>query len=321
MRQINPITLALIAGAALLLILGFLFLRGGNEDQDKLTGNERATAAADDPEKRCSSKATYDLIKRELFRRAAQVRGSDQASFNRLADYAALRMERPVLESEDEEKQQVSCSGSLSLDLPPGVAVVGGRRSLTSDVDYSLQRAADGSGDVLTLSNADAIITPLATLARTAQGASPSPSPADPTYDVPGETPPPSIAPTPAPPPTAAAPYAPAPVRPPVQQQRPDPVQSSTARPSFNCSNARTRGEIAVCRDGGLASLDRQMASQFNQAYAQAGPGERAMLNRTRTRFLTFRDRCESDACVADAYRGRMAEIRDIMSGQWSPPR
>lgn len=311
MRRINPTTLALIAGAALLLILGIVFLRGGNEDQDKLTGNESSTAAADDPEKRCSSKATYDLIKRELFRRAAQVRGSDQASFNRLADYAALRMERPVLESEDEDKRQVSCSGSVSIDLPPGVAVVGGRRTLMSDVDYSLQRAADGSGDVLTLGNADAIITPLATLARTAQSA-PPPNLPDPTFDGPGEIVAPDLTPTPAPsPPPPSVP----------EPQRPDPVPSSSARPSFNCANARTRGEIAVCRDGGLAALDRQMAVQFNQAYAQAGPGERAMLNRTRTRFLTFRDRCGSDACIADAYRGRMAEIRDILSGQWSPPR
>ncbi|MEO6360171.1 MAG: hypothetical protein ABIO43_06320 [Sphingomicrobium sp.] len=314
MRRLTPTNLALIAGAALLLILGFLLLRGGDEDQDKLTGNESSTAAADDPEKRCSSKATYDLIKRELFRRAAQVRGSDQALFNRLAGYAALRMERPVLESEDEEKRQVSCSGSLSLDLPPGVAVVGGRRTLTSDVDYSLQRAADGSGDVLTLSNADAIITPLATLARTAPGTSPPLNPADPTYNGPGEMVPPNIAPMPAPAPSPPPPPAPEP-------QRPDPLESASARPSFNCANARTRGELAVCRDSGLAALDRQMASQFNQAMGQAGPGERVMLDRTRTRFLTFRDRCGTDDCIADAYRGRVAEIRDIMSGQWAPPR
>ena len=46
------------------------------------------------------------------------------------------------------------------------MAVVGGRRTLTSDVDYTVQPAADGSGNVVLLRNADAIIAPLATLAR-----------------------------------------------------------------------------------------------------------------------------------------------------------
>jgi uncharacterized protein len=43
------------------------------------------------------------------------------------------------------------------------------------------------------------------------------------------------------------------------------------------------------------------------------------MLQRTRASFLRFRDRCTSDACIADTYRGRMREISDIMSGRWSP--
>ncbi|MEO5773692.1 MAG: hypothetical protein ABIQ32_06195 [Sphingomicrobium sp.] len=315
MRRINPTTIALIAGAALLLLVAFLFLRGGNEDQDKLTtANETAAAAAQDPEKRCASKATYDLIKRELFRRAAQLRGSDQAAFNGLAGYAAVRMERPVLESEDKDKGQVNCSGFISLDLPPGVAVVGGRRTLSADVDYSLQRAADGSGEVLTLGNAEAIITPLATLARTSQTAqepgnivAPAQGPAAPLPTVNN--------PIPAPPPPVAAP-----TPQPVPEPAPRPRQT-VALPSFNCSFARTRGEIAVCRNEDLAQLDRIMASHFNRAMSEAGPGERAMLTRTRTRFLSYRDGCGSDACIAGAYRDRIAEIRDIMSGQWSAPR
>jgi uncharacterized protein len=52
---------------------------------------------------------------------------------------------------------------------------------------------------------------------------------------------------------------------------------------------------------------------------AAATPGERAMLTRSRNRFLAFRDRCASDACIADAYRGRIAEITDIMSGRFEP--
>jgi uncharacterized protein len=72
-----------------------------------------------------------------------------------------------------------------------------------------------------------------------------------------------------------------------------------------------------VCGDPGLAALDRQMAAQFSTALARADPEERALLQRTRSRFLSNRDGCRYDACIADAYRGRMREIGDIMAGRW----
>ena len=57
--------------------------------------------------------------------------------------------------------------------------MVGGRRSLMSDVDYTVQPAADGSGNVVLLRNADAVIAPLATLARVGQAAQPPAAPAE----------------------------------------------------------------------------------------------------------------------------------------------
>ena len=120
-------------------------------------------------QKLCASNATYDLIKRELFRRAAQLRGADQPAFDQIPRLAVVRMENPVMENEDSTTHAVNCSGSLSLDLPPGVAVVGGRRTLTADVDYTVQQAADSSGSVVLLRNADSIIALLATLARVEQ--------------------------------------------------------------------------------------------------------------------------------------------------------
>ena len=39
----------------------------------------------------------------------------------------------------------------------------------------------------------------------------------------------------------------------------------------------------------------------------------RAELERSRGRFLNYRDQCQSDDCIADAYRGRIREIRDIV--------
>src|SRR5690349_16565652 len=74
-RGFNPVLIA-FGGLLLLLILLWLFTGNRNPDQDKLTGQGSSVAA--NPEKLCASSATYDLIKRDLFKRAAQLRGSDQ---------------------------------------------------------------------------------------------------------------------------------------------------------------------------------------------------------------------------------------------------
>ena len=306
MRRLNPTAIALLAGALVLLLMIFVFAGGGRSNTDRLTDAQvAAEAEASDPEKRCSSQATSDLIKRELFRRAAELRGSDQAAFDRLAAYSVVRMDAPMLRSHDEQLGTISCAGSLALDLPPGVAVVGGRRTLTANINYALQPAADGSGDVLTLSNADAIITPLATLARVGSPAGDPLAPAAPAEPGAEILPPLGDEPPPQPPAT-----------PPPQDVGPPPPQPS-ASPSFNCRFARSRGEIAVCNDPGLAALDRQMAAQFSTALAQADSGERALLQRTRADFLRYRDNCPSNACIAETYRGRIREIRDIMAGRW----
>src|SRR4051812_48548567 len=138
-RQLNWTTIALIAGLVLVLLIVVYFATGRNSDQDKLTGTEIAGSPAETtPEKSCSAKATYDLIKRELFRRAAQLRGSDQAAYDKLSAYAVVRMDNPVLESEDSKTGGGNCSGALSPDLPPGVAGGGGRRPLVSAVDLTV---------------------------------------------------------------------------------------------------------------------------------------------------------------------------------------
>lgn len=292
-QKLNPTVLALIGGLVILLLLIAYFASSRNPDQDKLSDTQLSQAQPMSAEKRCSSQATYDLIKRELFRRAAQLRGNSQAAYDKISASAVVRMENPVLESENDGA--ANCSGSLSLDLPPGLVVVGGRRTLTSDVDYTLQPAADGSGTVVLLKNADAIIAPLATLARVAQAA-PEPTAPEDTNTVAPEVPEGTETPEPAAP-------------------------TSGARPSFDCANARTRSEIAVCSDTGLAALDRNMASQYSRALGSASAQQRALLQSTRDRFLSYRDRCPNNSCISDAYVGRMREIRDIMEGRWSPQR
>jgi hypothetical protein len=301
-QRINWTTIALVAGLVLLVLIVAYFASNRNPDQDKLKDAQIAQAQPQDAEKRCASKATYDLIKSELFRRAAQLRGSDQPAYDKLSAYASLRMENPVMESEDNKVGAVNCSGSVSLDLPPGVAVVGGRRTLMADVDYTIQPAADGSGMVVLLRNADAIVAPLATLARTAQPPAQPEANVDSNETAPAETNGTVV--------EQAAPAAPSAT-----------PSATNAQPSFNCANARSRGEVAVCSDPGLAALDRNMAAQYRRSVAAASPDQRELLRETGERFVRYVNRCGSNSCIGEAYVGRMREIRDIMEGRWSPPR
>ena len=94
----------------------------------------------------------------------------------------------------------------------------------------------------------------------------------------------------------------------------------AAVRPSFNCRYARTRSEVAVCSDAGLAGLDQQMAVQFNTAYRQGTAAQREVLERSRLRFLYRRDRCRSASCIAAVYQARMSEINDIAARNWREP-
>jgi hypothetical protein len=238
-----------------------------------------------------------------------------------------VRVTNPVLREEDEGLERVSCTARVALDLPPGVQVVGGRRTLSASISYALQPAADGSGDVLTLSGAEGITVPLATLSR--EGAVPAPTTSDApaadngiTYRQPdGED---SDVLQPAAPNTSPPPEAPAPVdRTPERVAPPPPVAPPTTAavsPSFNCARAGNRAERAICGNSGLAALDRQMANRFFAARREANTTQRVLLDRTRGSFLAYRNRCTNDSCIAAAYQGRIREIGDIMADRWVAP-
>ena len=291
-RRLNPIILALLGGVVILLGLVWFFSSNRNPDQDRLSNPQIEQTAQSDSTKLCTDRDVYLIIKRQLFARAAQAKGTDQAAFDKLAGVALLRMENAVMEGEDTSSHAISCSGSLSLDLPPGVAVTGGARTLTADVDYTVQPPGDAGALTVQVRNADAIVTSLATLERVAEPIAPENGAADPLAPLDSNT---------------AAPNAPA-------------TSAATlpgmGRPSFDCANAHSSGEAAVCADSGLAALDVNMAAQYRRALASATPTQKALLQSTRDRFLAYRDRCPSRQCMADGYVGRMREIRDIMEGR-----
>jgi uncharacterized protein YecT (DUF1311 family) len=290
LQRMNWTTVALVGGLVLLILLIAYFATNRNSEQDKLTSAEVTPSVALTHEKLCSSKSTYALIKSELFRRAAQLRGSDRAAYDRLAGYAVVRMDNPVMESEDSSTGAVNCSGSLALDLPPGVAAAGGRRTLLADVDYTV-----GASGGVALRNADSIVSSLATLTRVAEPRQTAEAgEVAPEVNVAGSE---------------------------SANVQPGPATSYPGRPSFDCSKAHTQGEIAVCSDSGLSALDLNMATQYRRALAAASPQEQEVLRQTGRRFYVYRDHCPNRQCIADAYVGRMREIRDIMEGRWTPAR
>lgn len=286
---------------ALAVAASLSLLACGPRDEDKLGDDALASAAGgggSEPDTRCAAQSAQDEVKRQLFARAAEIRGSNAADFASIAGFALIQLDGAMPDVRGGVGRMVECRGRATLRLPAGLSVAGGRTAIGGDISYSI---APGMSGTVTLGQGDSIATPLATLAHN--------RPAAPVVVAPPVEE------------EALDPLAPADPRP---EAMPEPLPAdpvAAARPSFNCGAARTAGELAVCDSPPLAALDRAMAAQYRGALAAAGPDERRLLVETRDRFLAFRDRCDSEACIATAYRGRMREIDDIVAGRWRPVR
>ena len=324
MRSISTTAVVLITGVLAALLIAYVFSNNNTEE---------------DNGPHCIGQYGLGPVKDELFRRAAALRGTNDPAFAAVKRYSVIRAASRIYRKRH-GGSKVSCVGSVALDLPPG-AVAGGRPSLTSNLSYELEAERDGTVRLLSLNKADAIVTGLAAIGQSGQASEPltatpaadeATPPAEAERQPAAKTPPPPGAPggrrpeasrppaTPEQPRAVRQPKSTAPLAAPKVGPRPAtpvPPPISIAKPSFNCRYARTGGEIAVCHDPSLASLDRQMAAQFYSALSVARPGQRTMLQRSRNRFLSYRDSCRSTACIAGAYRARMQEISGIMNGDW----
>lgn len=277
-----------------LLILATALGACGRHNPDRLDDNQLASVAVDktkSPDERCAAAAAQEAVKRELFRRAAEVRGSNAEAYEKIASFSVLVVEGAAPVAAVAASEAVDCRARGTLRLPPGLHAAGGRTSLSGDLAFSI--GAD-RGATVSLSQGDAIILPLATLTQqrgtTSQPLPPSipvPLPVVPT------APQSTFGMSPSPKPRAVGPG-----------------------PSFNCARANARSEMAVCASSGLSALDRSMADHFRFALTRADPDQARALEGTRNRFLAYRDRCGSDACIAQAYRGRIREIDDIIAGR-----
>jgi uncharacterized protein YecT (DUF1311 family) len=275
--------------------------------------NERRREREAQLRRACASELTYDRLKEYAFDEAQRIRGRDAELLDQVANASVVRMEEPVVKSRDEALNVTVCSGRFVLELPPGAEnAFDGARRLTADVEYSAQAAVDGSGLVYHLTGAEPIIYRLATIGglpsglRTVQAAPGTSPPAA----RPAPSPP---APAPAPAPSPAAEPRPEPrAQPPAPPRTAEERQARAPRPSYSCRHASTRTEIMVCANPSLAAADRRMASVYYAEMARADGSIRQQLRRSRDRFLSRREGCRNEACVAAAYEERVREIRAI---------
>jgi uncharacterized protein len=86
---------------------------------------------------------------------------------------------------------------------------------------------------------------------------------------------------------------------------------------SFDCSRARAADEIAVCGNPRLSALDSEMGGLW-YAYSRVPMlmgGNGARMDEARA-FLARRHACgHHAACIAAAYRDRIAELRQAVAG------
>lgn len=252
----------------------------------------------------CTDPSAGRLIKEELFRRAGGLRGADQAQLSQVAGHASVRIDSA--QRKPEQGGIVGCSGWVALDLPPELAVDGGRTNLNAELSYALAHDR-GRMRVASLSGEGRLVRTLATL---------GPAPRQPDQDKPIEPAQVASATARKAPVDVAEIKRPTPVATPARAPRPpakSPPMTASAAASA-CSGSRA--EQLVCANTNLSSLDRQLSLLYRQSWSQADEKRRAALLGTRQRFNDRREACSSPNCMTTAYLSRLKEISDIMAGR-----
>jgi len=265
-----------------------------------------------DPAARCASASNAKLIKQELFARAARVRGADAAVYRKLAAYSVIRLQAPHSVRSDADRRTLYCNAAVGLDLPPGVAIPGGRTSVTSDIGYSLKSGGDGR-DALELFHAGTIARDLATLVSVRAPADQS-APAE-SVDGPAPAvarPPAPIIPAPPPPARVEQPRV---VQPPRVVPPPRVVQPPRVVPPPRVAPPRAEPQQPQKASPGVGGLDRALGALFTQSVQRADAAKRRTLYRDHYRFIARLNRCSSEACSRSEYLGRMREISNTMTG------
>lgn len=135
-------------------------------------GDENAAGATTQAEGTCVAAETIQGVKASLFEKVRAASEGNSSMFNEFEAGSVVSIEVPVVDQHEPQLRRTVCSGLLVLDLPPGSeGSFNGERQLVTEVRYSSQMAADGSGAVFAVFGAE----PMA--ARIAQAVSARPMP------------------------------------------------------------------------------------------------------------------------------------------------
>jgi uncharacterized protein len=85
--------------------------------------------------------------------------------------------------------------------------------------------------------------------------------------------------------------------------------------PSFDCAKATHEVEMLICKDAGLADLDRSLSSLYATVLKHTPASQQKGLKAEQRGWVKGRDDCwKSDdmrGCVASEYRSRIDELKD----------
>lgn len=323
-------------GARDILYLGFLVIGTGalaacgeiKPNNPREPAQQRAEAKRQ--QNACGSSRAYHALKGRLFDQAQAGYGGDRANLDMLADYSTLRMESPLVDGRDEALDLTRCSGRLFLDLPPGAERgFGGDRRLQADVHYTAQPAADGSGLVYRLTDAEPIVTRLAGFTLTSVAFRPPPAIDQKQADV-AQVEPADVARAELPPPTPVVQAAVEPTIP-ATRTTPPAERVEPRRATAGGGEGTVRAFYGALRtgDGGSAAAQIIPEKRGSGAFSPAaitrfygGLAEPIQLidvqpvsgraYRVRYRYSAGRSRCNGTAIVRVANRGGLNLIRSI---------
>jgi len=87
-------------------------------------------------------------------------------------------------------------------------------------------------------------------------------------------------------------------------------LPAAASAQSFNCRYARFADEVAICQSPLLSRLDERMSRIFYETRNDID-GTRDELDADQDAWLRTRRSCgRDDACIEDAYRDRIRELR-----------
>lgn len=81
-----------------------------------------------------------------------------------------------------------------------------------------------------------------------------------------------------------------------------------TPKPSFDCATAKSRINLLICSDAGVAALDLRAAAMLRRAKAKAVTPD--AVDAEQDVWLSQRNACASVACLSRAYQGRIQRLR-----------